>query len=86
VDSQHVSIRKVGPMSAPKHKLPKAGDLCTSCAKFWRAQKLNPKYMVTVFDADGNPITTENNLEVVICPHCDGDMILNLDKHTPEEV
>jgi hypothetical protein len=74
-------------MSARKRKpLPEAGDICQGCSKFWLARKLSPKRMVTVFNADGDPIKTEKGLEIVVCPHCDGDTILRLDKHTSEEV
>lgn len=65
----------------PKSKdFPKAGDLCQGCHKFWKQQGENPKYLVHVFDAEGNPVTTEGGVEIVICPHCDGSAILQLDK------
>jgi hypothetical protein len=64
-----------------KRKLPKAGDVCGNCQEFWQTQGLNPKRLVHVFDADGNPLATDSGIEVIVCPHCDGDLILKLDKH-----
>ena len=67
-------------MEKEEKQLAKAGDICESCAKFWRHQKLEPKRLVHVFDADGNVMQTEGGRDIVICPHCDGDLILKLPK------
>jgi hypothetical protein len=86
VVAKHVDSGKVFRMSVKSDKvdkLPQPGAVCTNCQPYWRKRNLTPKYMVTVFDADGKPITTEIGIEIVVCPHCDGDYILNMNK-TPE--
>lgn len=66
-----------------KKNLPKAGDVCRGCKDFWERQNppIQPRHMVHVFDADGNPLKTESGIVIVVCPYCDGDLILSLDKH-----
>lgn len=78
---QTASETKVGHMPATSKPKPQAGDICTSCSKFWNAQNLPVKYLVHVFDEDGNAILTEvKKDEIIVCPHCDGQLILNLTK------
>lgn len=74
------SFGKAGRMSADN--LSQAGQVCKGCKDFWEAQKIPPKYLVHVFDEDGNPLKTDSGIEIVVCPHCDGDVILRLDKHS----
>jgi hypothetical protein len=58
------------------------GEVCWSCEPFWEEEKLGPKRMVAVRNAKGDIITTRNhNIEIVVCPHCDGDLILKLAQH-----
>jgi hypothetical protein len=62
-------------------RLADAGSLCASCYKFWAHQGLEPKRMVTVVHDDGRPMHTDaKHIPIVICPHCDGDIILKLKK------
>lgn len=61
--------------------LPQAGEICESCRKFWESQNLQPKYLVHVFNSEGVEIRTDNEqLEIIVCPYCDGDLILKLEK------
>lgn len=57
-----------------------AGDICQSCIKFWRHQKLPGVMLQYVKDSDGRTVHTDGGTEVVVCPHCDGDAILKLAK------
>jgi hypothetical protein len=60
-----------------------AGAFCESCYKFWAHQSLEPKRLVHVFDEDGEPmLTVQHGIPIVVCPHCDGDVILRLQKDT----
>jgi hypothetical protein len=78
-----ISVGRFGlTMSAgAKKPLPQAGEVCSSCEPFWTSQKMGPKYLVHVFDPEGNPLKTDSGIEIIVCPHCDGDLILRLDKH-----
>jgi hypothetical protein len=67
-------------------ELKDAGSLCQSCYKFWTHQGLEPKRLVHVRYEGGDEITTENHqIPIVICPHCDGDVILRLSKESANE-
>jgi hypothetical protein len=62
-------------------KLADSGTTCEACKPFWTAQKLDPKLLVQVFHADGRPMLTEKKqIPIVVCPYCDGDLILKLKK------
>ena len=61
-------------------KLSKPGDDCQTCRKQWTHQKLPPKQLQAILDADGNPITTDKGIPVVACSFCDGELIFALSK------
>lgn len=54
--------------------LPKAGDECGSCRKFWASQHLAPRLLVAV----DKKVTEQRHIEVIVCPYCDGAAILRL--------
>ena len=60
----------------PDDHLQQAGETCLSCKDFWEDQNLPAKRMVNVVDARGNVIKTDKGLPIVVCPHCDGELIL----------
>lgn len=63
-------------MEATNTKLAKAGDECQSCKPFWEARGKPPRRLIAVDDK-----TTEaKGIQVLICPWCDGDAILSLNK------
>lgn len=62
-------------------KLAESESLCYSCYKFWTHQGLDPKRMVHVFQDDGRVMVTEvKKIPIIVCPWCDGDVILKLSK------
>lgn len=63
-----------------------AGSVCKDCYKFWAHQKLEPKRMVHVFHEDGRILETDNKkIPIIVCPWCDGDFILKLQKDLAED-
>lgn len=61
----------------PDHPLPQEGDVCLRCQRFWEAMRMPPKQLVAL-RRDGEIIRTENKgIPLLICPHCDGTLILN---------
>lgn len=60
----------------PHGRLQLAGEFCLSCKDFWDSQKLPLKRMVNVHDAHGEVMTTDEGIPIVVCPHCDGELIL----------
>lgn len=51
------------------------GQVCESCRAFWKAQNLPPQRMISLGKS-----TEERGIEIVVCPHCDGDTILRLNR------
>ena len=64
---------------SPDDHFQNAGEPCESCRMFWEHQGLPPMTMVQLCDGD-EIVTTEGGIPIVICPRCDGDMILRLPK------
>ena len=60
-------------LQEPANPFQRPGEVCTSCQEFWTSQNLPPKHMVSL-----GSFTEEKAIEIVVCPHCDGDMILRL--------
>lgn len=59
----------------------KPGDVCETCKPFWLHQGMAPKRMVAVTNDDDQIMTTDvRGIPIVVCPYCDGDWILILDK------
>ena len=71
-------------VKSERDKLPVSGDLCQACHPYWRKRNMQPKYMVAVRNADGNTMMTTGGIPIVVCPHCDGNYILDLDKTEAE--
>jgi hypothetical protein len=48
----------------------KAGDICETCLPRWKHRKVPGKKLVEL------PTPTELGLKVVVCPYCDGSVIV----------
>jgi hypothetical protein len=67
-------------------KVQDSGGFCQDCYVFWTHQSLEPKRLVQVFYEDGKPMLTEKKqIPIVVCPYCDGDVILKLHKDQTDQ-
>lgn len=73
-------------LSEPENPFQKEGEVCWSCQPFWDEEKSPPQHMVAVRNAQGDIITTRNHdIEIVICPYCDGDLVLKSAQHVDND-
>lgn len=61
------------------------GDICPQCAPMWESQNLPPKHFVPVLDPDGQVMKTDNGIEIVACPYCDGGLLFELPKSAVDD-
>lgn len=64
-------------VAQPDKPFQEPGEVCRSCQDFWVSQGMEPKIMEQLMRG-GEMVTTERGTPIVVCGHCDGDVILRL--------